>query len=405
MESIPGGLSKGDLRGCGIERRTVTDPYLDREQTKAKHFILKRYLQALAFKVLRFKDITYIDGFSGPWRSKTEDFVDSSFMIAINVLKDAQHKIQIQTARRPKIRCFFSENNRQAYAKLTAAIAPFHIPKEDFEIRTYCGGFEDAISDIQAFIGRSFPLIFIDPTGWTGYAFNKIAPLFDRPKCEVLINFMYDFVNRAASMNDAKTIASLDPILGGPAWETRLDTSLPRGRSVEKLFRDNLATVGRFDFVVSTKIDRPTADRPHFFIAYGTKSRDGLKAFRETEYNALRVNARDRADAKERKRENRSGSPDLFSGLDADIQETTIDEIVEEQKALASQEVTNILREFGPMSFSGLWEMILQTHMLRVTNVKDICVDLAGNGKIENTWGGNNRKPKDTDIIKLKPSI
>jgi three-Cys-motif partner protein len=130
MESIPGGLSEGDLRGCGIERRTVTDPYLDREQTKAKHFILKRYLQALAFKVLRFKDITYIDGFSGPWKSKTEDFVDSSFMIAINVLKDAQHKIQIQTARRPKIRCFFSENNRQAYAKLAAAIAPFHIPKK-----------------------------------------------------------------------------------------------------------------------------------------------------------------------------------------------------------------------------------------------------------------------------------
>jgi three-Cys-motif partner protein len=382
----------------------VTDPYLDREQTKAKHFILKRYLQALAFKVLRFKDITYVDGFSGPWKTKTEDFIDSSFMIAINVLKDAQHKIKIQTARRSKIRCFFAENNRQAYAKLTAAIASFHRPEEDFEIKTYCGEFENAISDIQTFIGPSFPLIFIDPTGWAGYAFNKIAPLFDRPKCEVLINFMYDFVNRAASMNDAKTIASLDPILGGPEWETRLDPNLPRGRAVEKLFRDNLATVGRFDFVVSTKIDRPTADRPHFFIAYGTKSRDGLKEFRETEYNALKINARDRADAKERKRESRSGSPDLFSGLEADVQATTIDEIVEEQKVLASQEVLDILREFGPISFSGLWEIVLQVHMLRVTNVKDICVDLARTGKIENTWGGGNRKPSDKDTIKLKLS-
>jgi hypothetical protein len=187
---------------------------------------------------------------------------------------------------------------------------------------------------------------------------------------------MYDFVNRAASMSDAKTISSLDPILGGPGWETRLDPSLPRGRAVEKLFRDNLAIVGNFDFVVSTKIDRPTADRPHFFIAYATKSRDGLKAFRETEYNALKLNARDRAGAKERKRESRSGSPDFFSGLDADVQENTIDEIVEEQKALASHDIVNILREFGPISFSGLWEMILQAYMLRVTNVKDICVDL-----------------------------
>src|SRR5258705_5439039 len=29
---------------------------------------------------------------------------------------------------------------------------------------------------------------------------------------------------------------------------TRLDPNLPRGRAVEKLFRDNLATTGRFDF-------------------------------------------------------------------------------------------------------------------------------------------------------------
>jgi three-Cys-motif partner protein len=382
----------------------VTDPYFDREQTKAKHFILKRYLQALAFKVLRYYDITYVDGFSGPWKTKTEDFADSSFMIAIGVLKDAQQSIQTQTGRRPKIRCFFSENNRQAYAKLVAAIAPFHTPNEDFDIKTYRGEFESAVSEIQAFIGLSFPLIFIDPTGWTGYSFNKIGPLFNRPKCEVLINFMYDFVNRAASMSDAKTIASLDPILGGLGWEARLDPHIARGRAVEKLFRDNLATIGGFDFVVSTKIDRPTADRPHFFIAYGTKSREGLRAFRETEYNALKINARDRAGAKERQREIRSGSSDLFSGLDADIQETTIDEIVEEQVALASHDVLTTLHQLGSLSFSALWEMLLQAYMLRVTNVKNICVDLARTGKIENTWGGGSRKPRDQDIIKLKLS-
>jgi three-Cys-motif partner protein len=344
---------------------------------------------------------TYVDGFSGPWKTKTEDFLDSSFMIAISVLKDAQQKIQIQTGRRPKIRCFFSENNRQAFTKLAAVIAPFHKPEEDFEIRTYCGEFENAISEIEAFISSSFPLIFIDPTGWTGYSLNKIGPLFNRPKCEVLINFMYDFVNRAASMRDARTISSLNPILGGPGWEARLDPSLPRGRAVEKLFRDNLAIVGNFDFVVSTKIDRPTADRPHFFIAYATKSRDGLRAFRETEYNALKLNARDRAGAKERKRESRSGSTDLFSGVDADVQEATIDEIVEDQKVLASRDILNILREFGPISFSGLWEMILRAYVLRVTNVKDICVNLAKSGAIDQPWGGGTRKPRDQDVIKL----
>jgi three-Cys-motif partner protein len=358
----------------------VVDPYSGREQTKAKHFILKRYLQALAFKVLTFADITFIDGFSGPWETQTEDFADSSFMIAIEVLRDAQQKVFAQTGKRRKIRCFLSENNARAFAKLTAAVAPFNKPEEDFEIKTFGGDFEDAVSEIQAFIGRSFPLIFIDPTGWTGYPFDKIRPLFNRPKCEVVINFMYDFVNRAASMSDAKTIASLDPILGGPNWEKRLDPSLPRGRAIEKLFRDTLRGAGAFEFVVSTKIDRSTADRPHFFIAYGTKSGDGLKTFRETEYAALQVHARDRADAKARKREEKTGIGDLFAGMEGDVQDMSIDEIVEEHKALASEDLLALLKELGPMKFSRVWALLLEPYMLR-TRRTSRSAPRAGRGK------------------------
>ncbi len=71
---------------------------------------------------------------------------------------------------------------------------------------------------------------------------------------------------------------------------------------------------------------------------------------------------------------------------------------------MASHEILDILHEFGPISFSGLWEMMLQTYMLRVTNVKDLCVDLAKSGAIEQTWGGGTRKPRDQDIIQLKQS-
>ena len=39
--------------------------------------------------------------------------------------------------------------------------------------------------------------------------------------------------------------------------------------------------------------------------------------------------------------------------------------------------------------------------MLRETNVKDVSVELAGEGKIENTWGGGTRKPNDRTQITL----
>jgi three-Cys-motif partner protein len=320
----------------------VTDAYSGREQTKAKHFILKGYLQALAFKVLTFSDITYVDGFSGPWETKTEDFRDSSFMIAIAVLQDAQKKILARGHQR-RIRCFFSESNPKAFAQLREAVAVFHKPEEGFEIKTYCGKFEDAVSEIQAFTGSSFPLIFIDPTGWTGYPFDKIRPLFMPSKCEVLINFMYDFVNRFAQSDDEATIASLDPILGGPGWGNRLDPTLRRGPAVEKLFRETLKAEGNFDFVISTRIDMVTAERPHFFIAYGTKSLAGLKTFRQTEYDALREHEKNRAYVKEKQREERSNMVDLFSGHQAAVKETTIDDVVDEQKALASADLMETL--------------------------------------------------------------
>ena len=176
--------------------------YIDREQTQAKHFILRRYLQALAFKVLHGWDITYVDGFSGPWESKTEDFSDTSFMIAIDVLKDAQARILAETGKRRHISCFFSENDPAAYKQLEEAVAPHNKPNEGFEVQTFCGKFEDAVPKIQAAIGGAFPLIFIDPTGWTGYPFEKIKPIFGSAKCEVLINFMYGHISRFVTSQD-----------------------------------------------------------------------------------------------------------------------------------------------------------------------------------------------------------
>jgi three-Cys-motif partner protein len=373
--------------------------YVGREQTQAKHFILRRYLQALAFKVLHGWDIAYVDGFSGPWESKKDDYSDTSFMIAIQVLKDAQQKIEEQTGVRRKIKCFFSEKDATAYGQMTAAVAGFNRPEEGFEIRTSHGEFVDAVNEISAFVGQSFPLIFIDPTGWTEYPFAKIAPLFAPRKCEVIINFMYGHISRFISHPDEKITASLDPILGGPGWKDRLDPLLKPGPAVELLFRETLRAAGKFDHVVSTKIDKSTQERPHFFLAYGTKDRSGLKAFRETEYGALREHARNRSAAITRKRESKSGTIDLLADDDADRREASVDDIVKEQMALAKARLLQMLAQGGPRQFAKVVDALLQAFMLRETNVKVICVELAREGRIQNTWGSGNRRPADQTKI------
>jgi hypothetical protein len=68
------------------------------------------------------------------------------------------------------------------------------------------------------------------------------------------------------------------------------------------------------------------------------------------------------------------------------VQEATTDEIVREQKALASANLMVAISLYGPSHFSSIVVGLLQAYMLRETNVKDICVDLAKASKIENTY-------------------
>jgi three-Cys-motif partner protein len=383
----------------------MDDPYVGREQTEAKHFILKGYLQELAFKVLNHWDITYVDGFSGPWKSQTPDFRDTSFIIAIEVLQDAQRQILQRKGVRRNIRCFFSENDAATYKELVRAVAAHHRPEDGFEIVTFPGSFESAVPAINRLIGSSFPLIFIDPTGWTGYGFQNIRSIFQSSKCEVVINYMYDHITRFVASPDEPTIASLEAVMGGAGWRSRLDKSLPLGLAAEKLFLETLKAAGDFRYVISTKIDKSTSDRPHFSLAYGTKSREGLKAFRQIEYDALKSHARNRVKARAKRAAERSSTDDLFTDHEADLQEAAIDDIVASHKLRARGELLMALSKRGSIKFADVVDLLLQPYMLRETNVKDICVGLAKSAHIENTWGGGNRKPQDTDLIVLSATV
>lgn len=377
--------------------------YEGREQTKAKHFILRTYLQALVFKVLGRPDgwteLTYVDGFSGPWKTRTKDHSDSSFMIALQVLKDAQARIYEQTGVLKTIKCFFSESDPDSYRDLEAAVGSHHDPENNFIVETYEGEFETALTQIERLVGQSFALFFIDPTGWTGYSLETLKPHLQARGREVLINFMYDHINRFASSPDPKTIASLDPILGGPGWREKLDPDLPPGLGVEKLFRDTLRCAGGFDYVLSTRIDKATKDRPHFFLAYGTKALAGLKAFRDAEFLALKENDRDRTEAKKRKTDQRENTLDLFAGEDVG-QKITLDDLIEERLSLASQWAIEFLNDQGGTAqFDDLCAELMQAFMLRETHVKDVCVRLHNEEKLVKSW--EKMKPKSGDEIRL----
>ena len=82
------------------------------------------------------------------------------------------------------------------------------------------------------------------------------------------------------------------------------------------------------------------------------------------------------------------------------VQGERIDEFVSAQMASARNFLLTMLID-GPRKFADVWVSVLARFVLRITNVKDICVALAQEKAIENTWGGGNRKPRDGSTIRL----
>jgi three-Cys-motif partner protein len=346
-----------------------------------------------------FSTLTYVDGFSGPWKSRTADFSDTSFMIAIKVLRDIQWQMKAKGLNRT-IKCFFVEKSSDAFAQLDPAVRKYHRPDQDFHVATLEGRFEDAIPSIMKF-AEGMTLTFIDPTGWTEYPFDKVEPLLKRPYSETLVNFMYDHISRFTSWDNDAITESFNGILR-PGWRDRIDRSLPAGEAAERLFRRELKAAGTFEHVVSTPIKK-LADRTHFCITYGTRHSKGLEVYRSVEHQALQDHEFRRLDSRLAKVE-ASGQSLLFKATDLDAAATLKLERAAESEAAMAWVEQRLKGTLAGEPFGAIWPQMLEQFMLRLTDAKDACVELAKRGIIKPTWkerGPRIKKPHDDDLIVL----
>ena len=191
--------------------------YGGREQTYLKHFFLEKYLERVAYVIgYNQSEFVYIDGFSGPWKSEDEAFEDTSFVIAINILRRVREGLA-RRGKHPRIRCLFIEKDLQAFAALQDAIGDV----SDLDVKSLHGDFEALIPRIVSYVRNSFSLVFIDPTGWTGFGLRKIEPILKHRPGEVLINFMFDYINRLLDHPDDRITAGFDDLFGGPGCARR----------------------------------------------------------------------------------------------------------------------------------------------------------------------------------------
>jgi three-Cys-motif partner protein len=287
--------------------------YEGREQSLVKHEVLKQYLLRWALIVGRsYGCITYVDGFSGPWNAKSESLEDASFSIALNVLREAREELAKQQ-RRVKLRCYFIEENPTAFSKLDQ----FARSVSDAEVVARKGSFESAIPDILTFVrdgGSTFPFVFIDPTGWTGFAMDTIKPLLRLQPGEVLVNFMTRHIKRFIDAPEKLRHEEFGKLFGSDAYK-KIPHGLPPQDFEDELVRlymKSLMRTGSFDYSCSAMVLHPEMDTTHFHLIYATRHAKGVDVFKDAEKKAMALQEVARAEAQQRQRIGRTGQDELF---------------------------------------------------------------------------------------------
>ncbi len=247
--------------------------------TRAKHAILRRYLQAWTPILAQggFPEILYIDGFAGPGRySKGED---GSPVIA---LKAAQSRAISENT---ILQFAFVERRRKRADSLENIVEGLGL-SANLHVKVYAGeGFETAFDKIVGVYqskGRRLPptFAFIDPFGWRGAPFRIVREIMNHPNCEVLVTFMYEEINRFLGHPDQEK--NFDEFFGTRDWRKGTELSDPqrRNRFLHDLYLSQLKLGAEAKYVRSFEM-RNERDVVDYFLFHATNHIRGLARMKE----------------------------------------------------------------------------------------------------------------------------
>lgn len=249
--------------------------------TEAKLTILKKYLNAWIPIITKYNPkVLYIDGFAGP--GEYIGGKEGSPIVAINAFLN--QKIPIKST----VKMIFVEADKERYDFLIQKIQSMKLPS-NLDVSVTCDTFENAIGlKLEKLIKQGFYLMptfaFIDPFGFTGIPLSIIENIMKSPKTEVLINFMYEEINRFTSLQ--KVWDGLFDTFGTDEWKKVNDEKEPakRDRMLRDIYKVQLEKKAKAKYVRFFKMIN-NSNRTDYYLFFGTNDLTGLKKMKEAMWN------------------------------------------------------------------------------------------------------------------------
>ena len=377
------------------------DRYKGREQSYIKHSFLTKYLEMAAFRTLQGSSPTFnfVDAFAGPWRvADDSDYSDASFDQALNTLES----VRVHLARRGqsglKVRFCFCERILQSAEKLRR----YAEKKRAFEIHVFPGTFEDNLHSVAAACKDGFTFTFIDPTGWNIDS-GPVLEFLSQRHGEVLFNFMAENINRHAGYEGVSR--SVGRFLAAPDWKDEFN-ALPNDCNNEKrvlhLLKKRMRMVGAAQYIPDFPILKPRENRVKMRLLLGTRSAHGVEVFRETQRTVERI----QIEIRHRIRREEGGFATLFSDEEIAMFEQGSAGIGCPRFQREAQEfVLDRLSESKSLPFREIAIDTMEAVPIRMTQIKDLLLEMRSQGRVAFTLPARKRKPLDGTRICLVETL
>jgi three-Cys-motif partner protein len=300
-----------------------------------------------------------VDCFAGPWQAQGEALEDTSVAIGLNALEQAA-----ETWRRQgyhiELSAIFVEKDKKAFSRLKA-----FLDKRGGAVKTkpIPGEFGDFVSEINRAIKNDPAFLFVDPTGWKGVGMRNIAPLAGVRGRDVLINVMFNHINRFKDDPRSFLREQMRDFFGLTA------NDIPHALTEEQLFslyRQQLRQRGGVRFAADLIIPHPTHERTWFRLVIGGHNKAIVELFRDVEKRICGDEAGEvRDEARSR------GQLNLLLGLNQS--DLTYMRLHDDDLRNVTEDVLKMLAQRSPQKFEDLWPQILsERHITKVELGKEI---------------------------------
>ena len=256
------------------------------KQTEMKHKVFSYYMPIWLQVLNKWnKNLNYIDGFGGIGAYHNDEDLKSNNYISnkygspvLSILKILELEKDKKINKANVIVIDEDHNNLENVKN----ILKFHEIDVSKKILFIEGDFDNEINKILDKIDKIAPTFFLlDPFGISGIKLSTIKRIMERGKTEILLNFMYNTLQRFVSHPNEKINKIYDEYFGGDEWRKCTEKRLTeKENELVSIFRKNCKIFCKF--VYPFKLKFPNKNQTYYYLFHLTQHRKGCSLMKDS---------------------------------------------------------------------------------------------------------------------------